>query len=478
LRQKVRIAELQAAARAEAASEADRPREDGGGDDERSESESEESEDETPQEQLQRILSQVTPCASAYPLGVVQSQIPQRVEAFGGKWTDIKGLRLAVKPASDDDCVLVVANCLATPECGRDESRWAVQRGGSVASSTFAVYNRQPEWSHYICMPYVDQPGRGEQEYQVSAKNGSNKTRVSVSPQKQRRQLLALTVPAYQVSVVEDDERQTIHPGLWTDVQDFYEVVTTLPGDKVLAICTIGYAASWASEMNRGRFTLVRDQLGLDGLEDRGLQSVRALAPNKHRTMLMVSVDEPPPGPHIYRARAALTVGSSETGVANIIEGDRQLALIRLPGAAVAGPARVSGPVTVDEAHWTEIPGLSVSVTLARPREKVLIVFHVDCNPQEHFYDARFTVFRRSEAGPGAATSLGFSEDFGVDLVSSDYAASSEFPAGILCDTPGSAGTWTYSISARSENTGTSSTSPRIVVGYSGSISAIRMSSR
>ncbi|CAK0815885.1 unnamed protein product [Prorocentrum cordatum] len=62
-------------------------------------------------------------------------------------------------------------------------------------------------------------------------------------------------------------------------------------------------------------------------------------------------------------------------------------------------------------AHWTEIPGLSVSVTLARPRDKVLIVFHVDCNPQDHFYDARFTVFRRSEAGLGAVTNLGFSED-------------------------------------------------------------------
>ncbi|CAK0815882.1 unnamed protein product [Prorocentrum cordatum] len=143
--QKARIAELelQAAARAEAASEAARPGGDGG---EPSEGESEESEDrESPQEQLQRILSQVTPCAGAYPLGVVQSQIPQRVEAFGGNWADIKGLRLAVRPASDDDCVLVVANCLATPECGRDESRWAVQRGGSVASSTFAVYNRQAE---------------------------------------------------------------------------------------------------------------------------------------------------------------------------------------------------------------------------------------------------------------------------------------------------------------------------------------------
>ncbi|CAK0815883.1 unnamed protein product [Prorocentrum cordatum] len=85
-------------------------------------------------------------------------------------------------------------------------------------------------------------------------------------------------------------------------------------------------------------------------------RSVRALAPNKHRTMLMVSVDDPPPGPHIYRARAALTVGSSETGVANVIEGDRQLALLRLPGAAVAGPARVSGPVTIDEVKEANLP--------------------------------------------------------------------------------------------------------------------------
>lgn len=53
------------------------------------------------------------------------------------------------------------------------------------------------------------------------------------------------------------------------------------------------------------------DETGLDTLADRGLQSVRALGPNRPRTLLMLAVDEPPAGPHLYRARAALTTEES-----------------------------------------------------------------------------------------------------------------------------------------------------------------------
>ena len=38
---------------------------------------------------------------------------------------------------------------------------------------------------------------------------------------------------------MEDDERQSVEPGLWRDVEGFQEVVTTLPGDKVY------YYVSW-----------------------------------------------------------------------------------------------------------------------------------------------------------------------------------------------------------------------------------------
>mmetsp|Transcript_16265 Transcript_16265/g.56753 ORF Transcript_16265/g.56753 Transcript_16265/m.56753 type:complete len:298 (+) Transcript_16265:478-1371(+) len=291
-----------------------------------------------------------------------------------------------------------------------------------------------------------------------------------ISQDKQRRHLVAVTLPTHQCAWLEDDERLFVEPGLWADVEGMHEVVTTLPGEKVLTICTMQYSANWASDLNRGRFTIVRDDVGLDGVHDRGLQSVRALQPNLQRSLVMATIDEPPPGPHIYRVRAALTAGI-ETGVTNTLQGSRQLALVRLPGGTVFGPSRVEEPVVIDDGRWTEIPGLCVSVALRRPRDKVLIVYHTDCNPQSYFYEAHFTLFRRS--GSGAACNLGFCDEFGMEMVSSDYVASSEYPVGIVCDVPGSVGPHRYYIAAKVKNMGTSTENPSVVVGYSGSISAI-----
>merc|ERR1719330_648745 len=182
----------------------------------------------------------------------------------------------------------------------------------------------------------------------------------------------------------------------------------------------------------------------------------------------MTTVDEPPPGPHLYRVRAAVTAGS-ETGVTASLQGVRQLALVRLPSDLVVGPSFAEAPVTIDEARWTEVPGLSVVVTLKRPRDRVMLVYHTDCSPQSHHYEAHFTIFRRGPTGP--ANNLGFSEDFGIEMVTSDYAASSEYPAGVIYDTPGSIGPHTYHIAARVANMGTSTENPAVVVGHSGTLS-------
>lgn len=251
--------------------------------------------------------------------------------------------------------------------------------------------------------------------------------------------------------------------------------MTTLPGDTILAMATMEYVASWASELNRGRFTIVRDDVGLDGLHDRGLQSVRALSPSLRRVMVMAAVDEPPPGPHIYRVRGALTVGS-ESGVSASLQGDRQLTLIRLPGSLVRGPCHSDGAVTIDEQQWTEVPGMSTTVTLRRPRDRVLLVYHADCHPAGFSYQAHFTILRHSDVG--GTSNLGLSAEFGLERVSSDYAASSEYPVGILCDTPGSLGPHTYSFAARVVNTGVSSDATPVVVGYSGAITAIILPTR
>lgn len=83
--------------------------------------------------------------------------------------------------------------------------------------------------------------------------------------------------------------------------------------------------------------------------------------------------------------------------------------------------------------------------------------------------------------------------------VFSDYGASSEYPVGLLVDTPGSqghdgelvmigdvvdlhqnwiifSGPWTYYLAARVSNLGTTSENPSVVVGYSGSLFAMILS--
>eukprot|EP00435_Cladocopium_sp_Y103_P054641 s574_g17.t2 len=132
-----------------------------------------------------------------------------------------------------------------------------------------------------------------------------------------------------------------------------------------------------------------------------------------------------------------------------------RLALIRLPGNLVTGPMRPLEPVEIHDGTWTEIPGMFASCSLRRPRDRVLLVYHIDCNPQNYFYEAHFTIFRRKDGAISSDQNLGFSEEmrsgeFGLDMVFSDYGASSEYPAGLLIDTPGSQGPWTYYLAARS----------------------------
>eukprot|EP00434_Breviolum_minutum_P027914 symbB.v1.2.024695.t1/scaffold2353.1/size81579/4 len=273
-----------------------------------SESESEISED--PMEVLKQLLESVTPCTAAYPVLLAQSSDRQRAETSEPRY-----LEPFSHSTTEEDCILVVANALLTPESDREESHWLLRRDGRAVSSTFSSYSRQRSWSHHICLPWMDQPlKRAELEYQVVATAGRETSHFLVGEKKERRQIFGITLPVHQVSWVEDDEVLSLPPGPWRDVNGLHEVITTLPGERVLVICTMHYVANWSSELNRGRFTVVRDDLGLDGLADRGLQSVRALGPSQPRTMMMATIDEPPPGPHLYRARAALTTGEeSET---------------------------------------------------------------------------------------------------------------------------------------------------------------------
>ncbi|CAJ1373593.1 unnamed protein product [Effrenium voratum] len=431
-----------------------------------------------PAEALQRLLADIAPCVTAYPAALAQSTERQRVDGKPDRWTPLKGQQLVVKPANEEDCVLLVANALVTPESDREESHWLLKRDGASISAPFSSYSRQRSWNHHVCIPWLDQPlKRAELDYQVVATAGRDTSHFVVGEKRERRQLFGVTIPCHQVAWVEDDEVLGLPPGPWVDVNGLHEVITTLPGERVLVLCAMHYVANWSSELNRGRFTLVRDDLGLDGPADRGLQSVRALGPSQPRTMIMATLDEPPPGPHLYRARAALTTGE-ESGVSLTLTGERQLALVRLPSNLVIGPSRPIEPVEITEGTWTEIPGMCATCTLRRPRNRVLLVYHIDCNPLSFHYEAHFTIFRRKESAVSSDQNLGFSEDFGLDMVFSDYGASSESPVGLLMDTPGSQGPWTYYLAARVANLGTSRENPPVVVGYSGSISAVILPAR
>jgi len=425
------------------------------------------------EEALQRLLDSIAPCSSTYSVSVSQSAERQRVDGSSERWTAVKGQQLALKSVEEDSCLLLVSNFLFTPESDREESHCLLKRDGQSISSTFSGYSRQRAWSHHVCLPWLDQPGKlAEFEYQVVANAGRHGCHAVIGEKKERRQFLGLTLPACQVSWVQDDEVLGLPPGPWRDVNGLHEVIATLPGEKVLVLCTMHYVANWSSELNRGRFTIVRDDVGLDGLADRGLQSVRSLGPSQARTLVMATIDEPPPGPHLYRTRAALTTGD-ESGVSATLQKERQLVLVRLPGHLVIGPMRPTEPTEITEGSWTEIPGMSLTCGLRRPRDRVLLVYHIDCSPLSHFYEAHFTIFRRKEASSAPAQNLGFSEDFGLDMVFSDYGASSEYPAAFLVDTPGTQGPWTYYVAARVANLGTSRDNPPVVVGYSGSISAV-----
>lgn len=422
---------------------------------------------------LESLLARTPPFAERYPS---QSCTAQRIQGRSGLPTSVEGLSLAVRLANPDDCVLLVARCAPTAEVPQGEHELAVLRGGSSVSSTFTGHSRQEHCQHALSLPFVDQPNRrAEETHTTGAAGGGSSSSLWMSLAKQYRQFFALTVPSYQVTWVEDEEFQAISLGPWRDVEGLANVVTTSPGDCVLAICTIPYAASWASETNRGRFTLMRDDLSLDGPADLGLQSVRALTPQLRRTAIMATVDVPPPGVHCYRARATVT-SDDELGANVSLQGARRLTLIRLPSSLVAGPSFVHGPTTVEKSSWTAIPGLSVTIATKRPRDRVLIVFNTDCHPLEKSYNAQFTVRRYAGAG-GPPACLGPADDDGLEIVCSEYCASSEYPAGLLCDAPSTTGLFTYCVLARCANMGTSRRNPAVSVGLTGTLTAVRLSS-
>jgi len=405
---------------------------------------------------------------SSAPIELQHQATFARLHADG--FAPVKGLQVSARTQDADDKVLVICNLPTTMEENHDGVNWTLKRG------EYLIGPQHVSWTHDlgrlegVLMPWLDEPGKARLSLDYSV-HGRQKGTVHLSKEEARRQLTAISIPGAQVTAARSHEPMVVEPGRWFDVPGLQCISVTNPGEKVLVVCSIKYTALWSDELTRGRFTIFRDGTSLDP-ESFGLQSVRAVQRGLKRSLVMAMVDEPEAGPHFYQARAAVTTETDEARVCHLDEDDRQLALIRLPGGMVAGPSRCEGSTLVEEDKWTEILGLSVTVSVSKASDKVLLVYNANFNPSGLEYEAYFTIHRTSVQGSGTEN-LG-REDQGMWSVASSAAGSSEYPVGMFTDCPG-VGTFTYRVSARTRRCGTLTEAPPIEVGPDGQIAAIML---
>lgn len=306
-------------------------------------------------------------------------------------------------------------------------------------------------------------PGNFSYKLQCSAEGQLDLSKGGV-----QRSFTTAVVSGTQVSTSKSRKAMDAEPGRWWNVPGMQQLAVTAEGEKVLIVATLSYTANWQDEMTRGVFRILRDGDPLDaGL---GVQSVRSVQRGQHRTITVSLVDAPKAGMHLYMLQSTVLVERDESHTLTLT-GTRQLALIRCPGEIVSGPFESKTPkgaqgkwcaVTVDKPEWTLIPGLEAKISVPKP-SKVMVVYHVNCNPAAMKYAAHFSLFRGTE--DGQEQNLGGS-DVGLWCTSSQAKASAEYPAGIFTDTP-QAGTFIYKLKARSAD------GAPIDVGPDGSIAAI-----
>jgi len=408
---------------------------------------------------------------SSQPTELEYSPNLKNIEAEG--FMPVRGLQVSLKTKSEDDKVLLICNLPISTQQNHDGVSWTFKRGNYRVGPQFMNWTHEMSRLDGVLMPWLDEPGKArlDLDYTVSCRL---KGGVQVSREKERRQLTAVVIPGSQVSSTRSHEPLSVSTGKWHDVTGLQQISVTNPGEKVLVICTIKYTALWSDEGTRGRFTIVRDEVQPLDREHFGLQSVRATQKGVARTCVMAVVDEPAPGPHMYQVKATVTAGDEESRVCHLDEDDRQLSLIRLPKGVIVGPSYTPGPAEVTEDRWTEIPGLSITVTVKNTFDKVLVVYSSNFNPSVLSYETYFTLFRTgSKSG---SKNLG-GEDQGMWSVASSSVGSSEFPVSMFTDAPG-AGTHTYSVYARTRRCDDRMEPTPIEVGPDGQISAVLLESK
>ncbi|CAE7663121.1 ANK1 [Symbiodinium sp. CCMP2592] len=384
----------------------------------------------------------------------------------------VRGLQVSLKTKEKDDKVLLIANLPTSTQEQHDGVSWALKRGEQTLGPVHTTWTHDLGRVDGLCLPWLDSPGRAglDCEYSVC---GRLKGSVQLSQQNERRQLAAVLLQNVQVASAESCEAMAVQPGRWYDVPGLNQISYTNKGEKVLVFCTIRYTALWSDEMTRGRFSIFRDGQALDP-EHFGLQSVRSMQKGLKRVAVMTVMDDPQEGPHLYEVRAAVTAEEGETRVCHLDAAPRQLGLLRLPGSSVSGPYRMKAASVVEEDQWTELPGLSATVTTTKAHQKVLLVWSTNFNPDGLTYESYFTVMRSSLGGP--MRNLG-SDSQGLWSVSSEAAGSSEYPASMSIDSPG-IGTYTYTVHCRTRRCGSLTEPMRVEVGPDGHIAAVLLNAK
>eukprot|EP00931_Biecheleriopsis_adriatica_P082745 TRINITY_DN5619_c0_g2_i1.p1 TRINITY_DN5619_c0_g2~~TRINITY_DN5619_c0_g2_i1.p1 ORF type:complete len:593 (-),score=98.78 TRINITY_DN5619_c0_g2_i1:52-1782(-) len=415
-----------------------------------------------------RVDFMVSSRESSAPLEIQHRTNFSSVEKAG--FTAVRGLQVSVKTKEKEDKILLVANLPTSTQDNHDGVSWALKRGEQTLGPLFTSWTHELDRLDGVFLPWLDSPCKARLDCDFSV-NCRLKGSVQLCQHGGQRQLTAVVLPGEQVATAESCEALAVQPGRWYDVPGLNQISYTNQGEKVLVFCTIRYTALWSDETTRGRFSIFRDGQPLDP-EHFGLQSVRATQKGLKRVAVMTVMDDPQEGPHLYEVRAAVTADEGETRVCHLDDAPRQLCLLRLPGSAVVGPNRMKETAIVEEDRWTEIPGLSVTVTTKTAHDKVLLVWSTNFNPTELTYEAYFTVMRSGSHGP--LKNLG-GEDQGLWSVASSAAGSSEYPASISFDAPGR-GTFTYSVHCRTRRCGSLKEALPVEVGPDGHIAAAVLS--
>jgi len=405
------------------------------------------------------------------PIQLTHKSDIQTLSAEGG-FMPVRSLQTVVKTSEKNDKILLIANIPTSTTDNEDGVRWTFKRGSYFVGPQFSNWTHELGRLDNVMMPWLDEPEKAKLELEYTV-NCSMKGSCHVSRENEARQLSAIVIPGAQVTTGRSHEVAVVEPGSWHDVPGMQVISSTNQAEKVLVICTLKYTAMWSDELTRGRFTILRDDVPLDP-ESYGLQSVRALQKGVKRTAVMALVDDPLPGPHLYKVKAAVTTANGEARVCRLDDDDRQLALIRLPACCVSGPNRVQGSCLIEEDSWTEVSGLSVTTTVSAAHDKVLIVYNTNFNPTGLNYEAYFTLFRRTDQG--IMKNLG-SDLQGMWSVTSASQGSSEYPVSMFTDVPG-VGQHSYSVCVRTRRCDHLTEPTPVEVGPDGQISAVLLSSK